>query len=220
MRGCRLRSGLRLRALAAAYLLAQQVNEQVVVPAAVRPALVAAHHADGPKADRFIRANGARVGARGIDRDAVMPALLEQPPCGQPERRAPHAAALVIGSQEDVEAGVAAVGVILLVVAKPAREAAADLDREGLAVVEQPLALVLEIVLQTPPLAQAGRSEDLDERVEPRLRDRVQDDPGAAQKGRHASVFHAASGLPGGCRRPRRRAEGDRATRRGAASSD
>ena len=122
----------------------------------------------------------------------------------------------MIGSQEDVEAGVAAVGVILLVVAKPAREAAADLDREGLAVVEQPLALVLEIVLQTPPLAHAGRSEDLHERVEPRLRDRVQDDPGAAQEGRHASVFHAASGLPGGARPPRRRPGGDRATRRGA----
>src|SRR5438874_4835403 len=180
MGGCRLRSGLRLRALAAAYLLAQQVHEQVVVPAAVRPALVAAHHADGPKADRFIRANGARVGARGIDRDAVMSALLEQPPRCQPERGASHAVVLVLGSQEDIDAGVAAVGVVLLVVAKPAREPAADLDREGLAVVEQPRALVLEIVAQTPPLAHTGRSEDLHERVDPRLRDRVQDDSRAA----------------------------------------
>src|SRR6478672_411264 len=95
----RVRSGLRLRAVAAAHLLAQQVHEQVVVPAAVGPTLVTAHHSDGPKADRFIGANGARVRTRGIDRDAVMSALLEQPPRRQPERGASHAAVLVLGSE-------------------------------------------------------------------------------------------------------------------------
>ena len=82
----------------------------------------------------------------------MVPALLEQPARGKPDRSASHPAALVRRREKYVEARMAALGIVRFVVADPARGRAVDLDHERPAFVEQTRALILEILERTPPL--------------------------------------------------------------------
>src|SRR5262249_53208047 len=132
------------------------------------------------------------VGARRMDRQAMMSALIKQPPSAQAQRDGTQATALVLRREEDVEAGMAAVGIELLVVAKPARECTVDLDRKCATAVAQTLALVLGIVAPPPPLAHPGPRQDRCERVDLATTQWPQCNAGSAQGRRHRASFARA----------------------------
>ena len=131
------------------------------MPSPVGSTLAAAQHAHRAKADRFIGAYRSRIGARWIDRHAMMPTLVEKPSCRQPQRNAPQSLILIPGRKKDIEARVTVVGVGLLVVSKPPGQIAVDFDCKRRAVVAQAVAGVPDVFLWTPPLAHPRSRKDL-----------------------------------------------------------
>src|SRR5215210_103728 len=90
----------------------------------------------GQEAERGVGADRALVGGGGVDREAVMPAGLDQVRDHEPQRLAREALAVVRGAQEQVKRRVAVVRLLLLRDEDQARELAARLERErGVAVI-------------------------------------------------------------------------------------
>jgi hypothetical protein len=116
------------------------------VPAAIGATFVAAHYPHRAKADQRICANRASVLARWVDREAMVSALREEPFRSEPQRSWSQPLALVLGRQKDVQAGLAVVGIGLLVVSKPPSQRTVDFDRKRSAVVVKTLARVLGII--------------------------------------------------------------------------
>ena len=92
--GARLRPRARARARrgGSAQVLAEEVEQQAVVPGAVGATLVLPHHSDPLEADALVRPDRALVGDGGVDGEAVVPALVEEPVgegTGQCRPRAP-----------------------------------------------------------------------------------------------------------------------------------
>src|SRR3954453_3223456 len=77
-------------------LAAQQLHEQAVVPAAVRPALVLAHDPDAPEPGALVAADRHRVVRRRIDGEPVVAALVQQPARDRPDRVGAEAAAVPV----------------------------------------------------------------------------------------------------------------------------
>src|SRR5215211_3024425 len=144
--------------------LGNQLHQQVVVPAAVRPPLVAVQDAHAAEADRGVGADGALVADRRVDGEAVVPAVPDEPSDRGSQRLGPEAPVLVWRREDDVQAGVAVVGLGLLADPEPARERAPDLDGEGGAIVAQVATQLLPVAGGAPPLPHAGRRDDGGER--------------------------------------------------------
>lgn len=81
-----------------------------------RPPFVLAHQTDAPESHRRVAADGPLVVGRRVDGDAMVAALVDEPADQQVQGLTPEAAALQRLAQEDVDAGVAVVGLRLLVV--------------------------------------------------------------------------------------------------------
>ncbi len=81
------------------------------MPRAVGAAFVLAHDADGAESDLPIGADRPLVGGRRVDRQAVMPALLEQVAGDRPDRVRAEALSLRDGGQEEVDGRASIVGV-------------------------------------------------------------------------------------------------------------
>ena len=145
------------------------------MPQTVRPALVSAQHAHPSKSDRAIGADGALVVERGIDGEAVVAPFSYQPSDRRSECVAPETAALMGRGQADVQAGVAVVGVGLLLDAEPAGELTFGVDGEGRAIVAQPIAQSLHVeIARAPPLANPGAGDDRGELLDIRFGERPQ----------------------------------------------
>lgn len=139
------------------------------MPLAVGLALVPAHDADPAEADLLVGADRARVLERGIDRQAVVAAHVEEPAREQPHRLGAEAAVLERGAEVDVDARVAVVGVELLGVLDPAGDLTADVDDEQdrVVVVAEQLRLELVPLLRlAPPTRDARLGEDREQRLD------------------------------------------------------
>ena len=118
-----------------------------------------------------------------------MSTLLEEPLRGEPQRRRSQPLILVLRRQENVEVGVAVVGLGLFAVAEPPRERAVDLDRKRGPVVDETLPRVLDIVQRPPPLPDAGARQNRGELVDLTLSQRSQRNASGTQSRKHrASV--------------------------------
>src|SRR5215216_7339216 len=95
-------------------VLWQQVQQQTIVPAAVRGAFVATHDPHRSKPHALVGADRPLVVGRGIDRDAVVAAVLEQKAGQGPDRVGAQPSAMPGRVQEEVDGGVAVVGLVLL----------------------------------------------------------------------------------------------------------
>src|SRR5215207_11696480 len=100
------------------------------MPLAVGVALVTAQDPDGSEAEPRVRPDRPLVGGGGIDREAMVPALLDQVPDGEPQRLGAEALALVRSGDRDVERRVAGHPERLLAEQQQPGELPADLDRE------------------------------------------------------------------------------------------
>jgi Subtilase family len=100
-------------ALGQAQLVGKKVHQEIVVPH-VRAALVAPQHADATKAHGRVRADGALVVDRRIDGEAVVAPFSDEPADGRSQSLAAEPPILVGRRQDEVQAGVAIVGVRLL----------------------------------------------------------------------------------------------------------
>jgi hypothetical protein len=80
-------------------LVGEQVHEQPVVPAAVGGALVAAQDADRLEAELRVRPDRALVVGGGVDRQAMVAALLDQVGDDEPQRLGAEPLALVRGAE-------------------------------------------------------------------------------------------------------------------------
>jgi hypothetical protein len=140
-----------------------QWKQQPVAPAAVGAALVAAQHAHRAEPHPPVGADRPLVEGRGIDGEAVMAAPGE-PVAGQgPDRVGAQPAAMSGRVQEDVDGGVAVVGVGLLPVLDEADQLPVGLHREGdrpvVGVDKFPLDPVQ--VVAAPPAGDLGVGKDL-----------------------------------------------------------
>lgn len=109
--------GWPLRASSVVQLLGEQVHEQPVVPpGAVGVTLVAAQHTDGTEADCCVAPDRGRVVRRGIDREAVMAAVLYEVARQDPNSVSADTLTVHGGVEEDVYRRVPVHGVLLFVV--------------------------------------------------------------------------------------------------------
>ena len=156
----------------------QQVEHQPVMPRPIVPALVRSHDADWAKADPTIRPDGALVGRRRIDRQPVVPARFEEMARQGSNGVAAESLALVSRVEEQVDAGVAIVGVVLLGVLNAPDQDAIEFDREDCAIVG--VEPVIDRVIwsaRTPPARDFGLGQDLAEPGPILTLRRPQDDP-------------------------------------------
>src|SRR2546425_11456081 len=116
--------------LCLAQVLGQQIHQEPVAPAARRVAFVAAHHADRPEPDALVAADRAGVRRRRVDDDAMVPALLDEPPCQSTDGVAAETPVVPVRVQRDVDARMAVVGFRLLPVTDHPDGLALVLDRE------------------------------------------------------------------------------------------
>src|SRR4029079_7909829 len=123
------RSAIAFPSPALAQLAGEHVHQEPVMELAGDAAFVAAHNPDRPEADLLVGPDRAGVGGRGIDRQAVVTTLLEQPARDGPNGIGARPATLYRRGHDDVDAGVAVVGVVLLARLDAAGDRAVDLDR-------------------------------------------------------------------------------------------
>ncbi len=84
-------------------LLGEQVHQQAVVPpAAVSVALVVAKHADGTKSHGGVAPDRRFVVSRGVDREAMMAAVMHEVARQDPHSVSPDAPAVHGGVESDV----------------------------------------------------------------------------------------------------------------------
>jgi conjugative relaxase-like TrwC/TraI family protein len=140
-------------------LVRQQVHQQAVVPsAAVGIALVLAHHADRPEADLLVCPDRGGVVGGGVDRDAVMPTLVDQVVNDASDRLASQPAAVQHRIEEDIDRRMTVPRRELLPVLDHARHGAVELDRQARGVgVVAPREAVRRIA---PPARDLGRRVD------------------------------------------------------------
>src|SRR5262249_29640328 len=122
----------------------------------------------------------------------MVSALLEQPLSGEPQRRAPQPAALMLRRKEDVEAGMATVRIRFLAVPEPPGKRAVDFDRKGCAVVPKTLGRVLGVFERSPPIPDAGPRHDSREQINVPLSKGSQGDTPGAQSNRHGASLPLA----------------------------
>ena len=146
---------------------------------AVQAALVPAHHADRPETDPLVGANGALVGRGRVDGEPMVTACLEQVPRKRADRVGAEAAVLECRGEEDVDAGVAVLRLVLLPVLDAARDLALDLDHERRRVVE--------LGLRSPPARDLGLAEDLEQPRLVRRGDRPEGHARAVEDVRHVA---------------------------------
>jgi hypothetical protein len=96
-------------------LLREQVEEQPVLPDAVRVAPVAAQHSDALEANRLVTADRLLVRRRGVDHDPVVAALIDEPARQRSDRVAAEAATVQTRIEKEVDPGVAVLGIRVLV---------------------------------------------------------------------------------------------------------
>src|SRR6185295_5848862 len=160
------RSAIVLPSPALAQLAGEHVHQEPVVEFARGAALISTHHADGPEAHLLVGPDGACVGGRGIDRQSVVAALVEQPPRDRPNGIGAEAATLERRRQEDVDAGVPVVRVVLLARLDAAGERPIYLDRPH-EPIQFPSEQLVRAVLRpagVPPFDDAGVGQHADQR--------------------------------------------------------
>lgn len=84
------------------------------MPLPVGAALVTAKHAHALEADPLVGADRALVGGCGVDRDAVMAALIEEPACEGADGVAAETPPVPGGAEEEIDARVTVIRVGLL----------------------------------------------------------------------------------------------------------
>src|SRR2546421_5434872 len=115
-----------------AALALEQLHQQRIVPAAtVDITLGFTHHTNPPEADLLVSPDRGRVGHGGVDRDAVMTALVEQQADNLRDGLGTDATAVQLRVDEHVDACVTELGVVLLPVLNETRDHAIHLDREA-----------------------------------------------------------------------------------------
>ena len=165
-------------------------------------ALVAAQHADRLEPELRVRADRALVVGGGVDREAMVAALLDQVGDDEPQRLGAEPLPLVRGGEADVERGVLVL-VGLLVDEQQPGELAPDLDHVDV------LLVLLDQVTPHPrlvPLVPPARDRGLgQQRVQRRgvvLTHRAERDSGAVEDGIRGHAGSMADVQQGGWRRP------------------
>src|ERR1700690_2045406 len=116
-------------------LTGEQVEQQPVMPGAIPTALVPPHDPNRAEPDPAVGADGALVRRCRVDREAMVPADLEEVARQRADGVAAEALALVRRVEKQVDAGVAVVRATLLGILDAPDEDAIERDREGGAVV-------------------------------------------------------------------------------------
>ena len=156
------------------------------MPGPVLAALVVPHHPDRTKADALVGANRARVRGGRVDHEPMVAALLEEIAGKERQSRRPEPLAVMPRREEDIHAGVAVVRIELLVVLDAPDDLAVVLDREpDRLVVFDPLLRDPRRVADAEPGRDGRFGEDRAQRGHVRVRNRPQDDAGAAEDRRH-----------------------------------
>src|SRR6186997_3581018 len=112
-------------------LVSQQIHQQAVMEGAIGATLVAAHDADGPKADAGISADGVVVRGRRIDGQAMVATDVDEVARQRPKGVDTDALPLMRAVEEDVQPGMPVVGLLLLVELDRAHDEPVELDREA-----------------------------------------------------------------------------------------
>jgi hypothetical protein len=111
-------------------LVRQQVEQQAVLPDALRVAPVAAKDPNPLEPDRFVRADRRLVRDGGVDRQPVVPALIDQPAGKCPHGVAAEAAAVQRRREEEVDVRVLELVLARLGELRQSDDLAVVLDRE------------------------------------------------------------------------------------------
>ena len=111
-------------------LVREQVEQQPVLPDPFRVAPVAAKDADTLEPHRFIRADRRLVREGRVDRQPVVPALVDQPPSECPHGVAAEALAVQHRREEEVDVGVLELVFARLGELRQSDDLAVVLDRE------------------------------------------------------------------------------------------
>ena len=144
---------------------------------------MAAQHPDRPEADRGVAADRALVPDGGIDREPVVTAFVDEVIDHDAQRLASQAPVVEVGSDRDVEAGVAVLRLVFLAHLDEPDHVAVELDREALdtwvaeQLVPQPL-----LVMRSPPPDHLGLGDDRRERRDVRRDRPSQQHPLAAER--------------------------------------
>ena len=132
------------------------------MPLSVPAPLVLSHHSDRPKTNLGVRLYCPAVRDRGVDGEATVAALGDQPVDDEPQRFGSESVPLNGRREHDVERRDHVLGIALLVESEPAGDLPLDLDRECVAVLEQ----IVLIADRSPPLTGC---DDLGEGVKVRV---------------------------------------------------
>jgi 23S rRNA (cytidine1920-2'-O)/16S rRNA (cytidine1409-2'-O)-methyltransferase len=145
-------------------LVGEQVEQQAVLPFAVRCAPVATQDADSFETGGFVGSYGLFVPKRGVDGEAMVTALIDEPARKRTDSIAAEAAAVDVGREEEVDVRVLELVLSRLRELREADQLALELDRERRGVIS-PLRLRGEIFRRhlAPPARDLGFGADLDE---------------------------------------------------------
>lgn len=135
------------------------------MPGAIAGTLVAAHDADGAKADTSVGPDRPLVRGRRVDREAVVPPDVEQPPRDGPHRVGTQAAILAAAREDDVDRRVSVLRLGLFVRLDQADNRAVGLDRPDRdLVLGDLLAGVGGRIVRLPPRVDGRVGQDCEER--------------------------------------------------------
>ena len=167
------------------------------MPGAIGAAFVSAHDADRPEAHGPVSPDCPLVGGRRIDRDPVMAAFLEQESGERPDGVPAQAAAVGGGRQEQVDLRAAVVRVELLAELDAPHDRAANLDRERVRDVLEPVLDGRLGPALAPPAGDLGLGQDRADPLAISRDERPQDDGRSGQGGQHRiSLRRAATVQP------------------------
>ena len=147
---------------------------------------VGAEDADPAEADGLVAADRARIRRGRVDDEPVMTPLLEEVPGGCADGVLPETAAVETGIEEEIDAGVPVLRVLLLVCLDEADGDAVQLDDPAGQVVVRQLAARVVGIAFPPPARDLGKRPDLRDPLRIELGHRSQHDPLAVElSGRH-----------------------------------
>src|SRR4029079_19114651 len=122
-------SGPALAGTSVYKLVRQELHQQPVDPRTVGHPLIATHRADPPETDLLVRADRVLVIGGRVDGDPMMTVFFDQAAGDEADGCRAHAVALDVVGEEEIDTGVAELGLGLLVALDRADDVAVDLDR-------------------------------------------------------------------------------------------